>query len=172
MAAIKHRLPNVPRIFVCLIEADIEDVLGYCRGEATATRLRAEQDTDLHTFAEIYERVGDAAQIDQAFGPELSYLAQFSQLKRLTEYPLRGWRRVSRIRSNPRFILWECALDTVDVQDHYNLQFWTGGHVFRILSQISQYPVDDQLALHLGINFKPPEHAFTAMDDNRQRSVS
>lgn len=169
------RLPDVPRIFVCLVEADIEDVVAYCRGEASATRLGAEQDdepSDYYKFAEIYELHGDAAQVDQTFGPELSYLGQFPHLTGLNAYPLRGWRRVSRLRSNPRFVLWEESLDTVGPQDHYNLQFWTGGRVIRVLSQISDYPMDDNIALHLGINFEPPEHSFTILDENRQRSVS
>ena len=168
------RLPDVPRIHCYLVEAELEDVLGYCRGEATASRLSDEADpveSPYYKFSEIHELTGEAAGIDRPFAPETSYLAQFPRFASLSSYPLRGWRRVSQVRSNPRFVLWEGHFDSVRPMLETELQVWTGGACYLFFSQIAPYPGDQELLDCLHINFPAGAHGLIACDAERMRKV-
>lgn len=171
-AAEAMRLPGIARFHVCFVEAELEEVAAYIRGEATASHENGVADGDPRPMR-VYELCGAAARIDRPFGPEADYLGRLPGYNFLeTTFPLRGWRRISRVRSNPRYVMWENPLDDVQIQSEYTLQYWTGSTVYRVFSQIAPYPIDPAQAAWLSVNYAAPGHIFRMLQSDRMRSVS
>ena len=89
----------------------------------------------------------------------------------LNSYEADRWRRVSRLRCNPRFVLYEEYLDHVTMQMEMNLQYWTGGRAYLIYSQTAPYPLDPDHARKLHLPDAPGSHGFVALDSDRMRRV-
>ncbi len=156
-----HRLAGVPRLCCILVEADLDDVLNFVRGDATANDLT------------LNELRGEAAQVERSFGPQASHLTQFPDRDFIRDtFALRGWRRVSRLRSNPKFVLFEEHLDQVTDVNLRHLQFWTGGTAYLLRSQIAPYGLDKEHATVLGVVDAIGEHVFTAARSDAMRSIS
>ncbi|MEM1274271.1 MAG: hypothetical protein AAGF88_10665 [Pseudomonadota bacterium] len=168
-----NRPPVVPRLACILVEADVEAVLGFIRGEATARRQDAEAQGGA-AFCDIHEISGADAQIHRPFGPQASHLTQFPDQKFIeTTFDLRGWRRVSRPKSNPNFVLYEEFLDHVTDVHARHLQHWTSSKTYLIQSQIAPYPtLTREQSIVLGVVDAIGEHVFTAIDDHKMRSLS
>lgn len=166
------RLPGIARFHVCFVEAELDEVAAYIRGEATGAYENGVADGDPRPMR-VYELHGTDAGIDRRFGPEADYLGRLPGYDFLeTTFPLRGWRRISRVRSNPRFVMWENHLDDIQIQTEYNLQYWTGGTVYRVFSQIAPYPLDPAQAAWLSVNYAAPGHIIKMLQADRMRSVS
>ena len=165
------RLAARPRIGCLLVEADYADVLDRVRGEATAAHESGLKDPA--TAIELFELHGDAAQVHRPFGREAHYWAELPGLEFISDvFDLRGWRRVSRLRCNPGFVLFEEELDTVRPFMDLDLAVWTGGRVFGVMSQIAPYGLSLEHEAKLMVNFAVGQHTFLAVDQARKRSVS
>ena len=155
------RLPGVPRLCCILVKAELADVLGFVRAEAQLQERP------------IYELHGEEAQVGRSFGPQVSHLTQFPDRDFIKDtFALRGWRRISRLRANPKFVLFEEHLDQVTDVNLRHLQFWTGGDAYLIRSQIAPYGLQKEHAIVLGVVDAIGEHAFCAASENAMRSIS
>ena len=156
-----HRLPGVPRLCCILVQAELADVLSFVRAEAQL-QPRA-----------LHELTGPDARVDRSFGPQAAHLTQFPDRDFIRDtFALRGWRRVSRLRSNPEFVLFEEHLDQVTDVNLRHLQFWTGGPAYLVRSQIAPYGLNKEHATVLGVVDAIGEHVFTAARADAMRSIS
>ena len=139
------RLPTVPRIFSILIEAELDSGLGFIRGEATSAEIRPQEGQDpSHSSIEVdkMELHSETAQIHRPFGREFYHNGKVPQMAFIAEdCDSRGWHRLSRLRSNPRFVLYREDLDRVTMKVECDLQRWTRGKTCRVFSQIAPYPL-------------------------------
>lgn len=155
------RLWRINRLCCILVKADIEDVLSFVRAEATAREMT------------LHELHGEEAQVERAFGPQTSFLTQFPDQEFIREtFSLRGWRRVSRLLANPKYVMFEEHLDQVTDVNLRHLQFWTGGETYLIRSQTAPYGLNKEHAIALGVVDAIGEHGFTAATCDSMRSLS
>ena len=121
----------------------------------------------------LRELRGRSAYVSRSFGPQASHLTQFPDQKFIEDtFPLRGWRRVSRLACNPKFVLFEEHLDQVTDVNARHLAHWTGGTAYLIRSQIAPYGLNREHSIVLGVPDDVGEHVFTAMNSDGMRSMS
>ena len=126
------RLDNIPSFHACFVASDLEDVASYFRG--LCHHMLANE------YGLRYEVSGKGAVIEQpCFGPELDNYPNVDWLADI--FPLRGYARISRVRSNPRFTMIEMAMNRFpDFHFEETFHEWTGADTYRIWSSISKDP--------------------------------